>query len=126
MRGVSVKTRRMFRAIYKAALTTTKVDSVDGDTVMSPSFPIRRGVVQGDITSPLYFVLALEQILRNHDTIVGKGVDFGARRVHTLGYADDAALIDYTPDMATKRVTAIAKGSRTDADMHISIDKTKC
>ena len=116
----------MFRAIYKAALTTTKVDSVDGDTVMSPSFPIRRGVVQGDITSPLYFVLTLEQILCNHDTIVGKGVNFGARRVHTLGHADDTALIDYTPEMATKRVTAIVKGSRTDADMHISIDKTKC
>ena len=41
--GASVKTRRMFRAIYNSASATTKVDSVDGKTAMSPSFPIRRG-----------------------------------------------------------------------------------
>ena len=45
--------------------------------------------------------------------------------MHTLGYADDAALIDKTTAVATKRITAIAKGSRRDADMEISITKTE-
>ena len=86
---------------------------------------ISRGVVQGDITSPIYFILALELILRDHDKLPNKGVQFGNRRIHTLGYADDAALIDETPENATIRVTNIAKGSRDDADMVINIAKTE-
>ena len=51
--GASAKSRAMFRAIYAAASATTKVSDTDGKYVMSKPFPIRRGVVQGDITSPL-------------------------------------------------------------------------
>ena len=124
--GASIKSRRMFRAIYSAASAVTKVESIDGKIVMSPTFPIRRGVVQGDITSPLYFILALELILKEHDTNPHKGVDFGGTKVHTLGYADDAALLGYDASTATARVSQISEGSRKDADMHISVPKTKC
>lgn len=57
----------MFRAIYTAASAIVKVTGVDGKQSASEPFPIRRGVLQGDITSPIYFVLALEAILRKHD-----------------------------------------------------------
>ena len=60
--GASNKSRAIFRAIYNAASARTEVADVDGKTVLSEAFPIRRGVVQGDITSPLYFILALELI----------------------------------------------------------------
>ena len=92
--GASVKTRAIFRAIYQAATARTEVEGIDGKKILSNLFPIRRGVVQGDITSPIYFVLTLELILRLHDKHKQKGVDFGGHRLHTLGYADDAALID--------------------------------
>ena len=46
-------------------------------------------VVQGDIVSTLYFILALEMVLKRHDKVINKGVNFGGRRVHALGYADD-------------------------------------
>ena len=111
--------------IYAAATARTKVKDTDGKCVLSDAFPIDRGVVQGDITSPLYFILALELLLKRHDIITNKGVDFGTQRVHTLGYADDAALLDNSLAVATQRVSAIAQGSREDADMSISIDKTK-
>lgn len=123
--GASNKSRALFRAIYKAASAVTKVSSTDGTEVKSKPFPIRRGVVQGDITSPLYFILALELILKTHDNIEGKGVQFGDRQVCTLGYADDAALLDNNLHIASTRVTAIAQGSKRDADMEISIPKTK-
>ena len=84
-----------------------------------------RGVIQGDITSPLFFILALELILKTHDLIPGKGVEFGGENVHTLGYADDAALLDSDINTVTARVTSIAQGSRSDADMTISISKTE-
>ena len=87
---------------------------------------MRRGVIQGDITSPMYFIIALESILRKYDNIPGKGVPFGGRTLHTLGYADDAALIDGTSAMASKRVSSIAAGSKAAADMEINISKTEC
>jgi hypothetical protein len=123
--GATAKTRALFKAIYSKANARTAVNDIDGETVLSDSFPIRRGVVQGDITSPVYFILTLELILELHDRRQGKGVDFNRIRVHTLGYADDAALLDYDASMATQRVTDIAQGSKLDADMQISVAKTK-
>lgn len=127
--GVPVKLRAMFRAVYRSASAYTTVATADGKKVKSDTFPINRGVVQGDITSPLYFILALELILRIHDQIEDKGVPLADVIIHTLGYADDAALIDRGDDegiaRATERVTSIAAGSRADADMEISITKTK-
>ena len=91
----------------------------------SKRFKINRGVIQGDIVSPLYFILAFELILKRHDTRRDKGIMFGGRVVSTLGYADDAALLDHSSAVATDRVTSIANGSRKDADMEISIAKTE-
>ena len=123
--NASAKTRALFRAIYAAANARTAVSGVDGQTVFSKSFNIRRGVVQGDITSPLYFILALELILELHDRHPDKGINLGGTNIHTLGYADDAALLDYDVVTASERVTSISQGSRQDADMEISVPKTK-
>ena len=76
-----------------------------------------RGVIQGDILSPLYCILVLELILRRHDAIAGQGVSLDQTRVTTLGYADDTVLLDVDKDISTKRVTSIAIGSRRDSDM---------
>lgn len=126
---ISTKVRAMFRAVYAAASAYTTVATADGKQVKSDTFTIDRGVVQGDITSPLYFILALELILRRYDLFAAKGIPLAGAVIHTLGYADDAALIDYGDAeglaRATLRVTEIAKGSKKDADMEISIDKTK-
>ena len=120
------KTRAIFRSIYRSATARTKVKGTDGQSVLSAKFPVRRGVIQGDLTSPIYFIIALEAILRRYDNINGKGIDFGGARLHTLGYADDAALIDANPAIASARVTSIAQGSKRDADMKINISKTEC
>ena len=123
--GVKDKTRAMFRAIYSAATAVTEVQGTDGKKVMSDAFPINRGVVQGDITSPLYFILALELILRTHDTHPEKGVELLGKSIYTLGYADDAALLDTSIEVASERVTSISRGSKADADMTINISKTE-
>ena len=127
--GVSNKLRTIFRSVYTSASAYTTVSGSDGEKVKSNLFPIRRGVVQGDITSPLYFIIALETILRIHDARTDKGVPLGRTIIHTLAYADDAALIDDGDEQgvqrAMERVTAIAAGSRKDADMEISKPKTK-
>ena len=98
----------------------------DGKHVLSNAFPVRRGVVQGDITSPIYFIMVLEAILRRYDNSPHKGVEFGGVNLHTLGYADDAALVDSNAEIASERVSSIAQGSKSEADMEINIEKTEC
>ena len=43
----------------------------------------------------------------------------------SLEYADDAALLDATPECASDRVTALAAGAWQDACMLIAVDKSK-
>ena len=83
---VSTKIRAMYISVYVAASAYTTVATADGKQVKSNTFAINRGVVQGDITSPLYFILALELILRRHDMFSDKGVSLGEVMIHTLGY----------------------------------------
>ena len=123
--GASNKVRAMFRAIYNAALAFTTVKGADGQEVKSTSFPIRRGVVQGDVTSPLFFIIALELLLRRHDAEKNKGVPLGATLIHTLGYSDDIVLIESGDfiglERLSHRLSSLSKGSRDDADIDISL-----
>ena len=130
--GASNKIRAMARAVYASASAFTTVQDAEGKRVKTDEFPIKRGVLQGDIMSPLFFILALEYILRLHDNTQDKGVNLSSTpptRVSTLGYADDLALTDEGGEVgtarATSRVTEIAVGSREEADMEVKIVKTK-
>ena len=126
--GASIKVRAMFRAVYFAATAYATAPATDGKKVNSPVFDINRGVLQGDITSPIYFILALELILRLHDN-EPEGVSLFGTIISTLGYADDLGLLNYADTeglkKASERITAIAIGSRADADMKVSLPKTK-
>ena len=55
--GVSRKNRVIFRVIYVAATGTVRVNNTDGQHHYSGSFHVRRGVIQGDIISPILFIL---------------------------------------------------------------------
>ena len=63
--GASRKTRAMFIAIYAAASGIPRVRGLNGQTIYRESFKVRRGVIQG--ISPIFFILAMEQIFRLHD-----------------------------------------------------------
>ena len=100
----------MFRAVYSAATTFATTPTTDGKKVNSPIFEINRGVLQGDITSPIYFIISLDLILRLHDQQPG-GVPLLDTIISTLGYADDLVLLNRGDDegikKATERITAI-------------------
>ena len=121
--GASEKSRAIFRAIYDKAAARVKIRTASGETVYSDTFPVNRGVIQGDIVSPLCFIIALEAIMRRHGG-AGTQTAFGIL-IDRLEYADDAALIDADSAAASRRVTKLSKGAKADADMVISAPKSE-
>ena len=121
--GASRKSRAIFRAIYRAATGIARVRGTDGTYKFSGNFKVCRGVVQGDIISPVLFILALDQLVQSIDKS-GTGVKCGILHLRVLGYADDAALIEPTVEAMTKRLTDLANASISEADMRINMTKT--
>ena len=123
-----MKLRRVVQAIFNAAPGYVRTKQPDGNQETSESFNISRGVLQGDIFSPVAFISGLMLIFKLHDT-EGAGVIVGNPphqvRISSLEYADDAGLLDENAEQASTRVTSIATGSKEDAAMEISIPKTK-
>ena len=95
---------------------------------MSQLFIIERGVLQGDIFSPVSFITSLDRICRLYGR-ANAGMTVGERnntvRMSKFEYADDAALIGENAGQATAHVTSLAVGSLDDAAMVISAKKRK-
>ena len=121
--GVGAKVRRIVQAIFAAATGAVRLRHPDGTMTLSEPFDIARGVLQGDIFSPVAFIAGLGRIFRMHH-LQNPGVAVGVGESTTImskfEYADDAALVDADAATATARVTALAAGSLTDAAMVIS------
>ena len=114
--------------IRRVAQGCVRTQNADGTFNFSDFFDIKRGVLQGDIFSPVAFILGLWRIFCLHDT-PNAGVTVGQPpntvRVSKLEYADDASLLDDPPVRASDRISSIATGSEEDAAMSVSIEKTK-
>ena len=67
--GVSIKVRRIIQSIFRAASGCVRI----GNST-SESFKIARGVLQGDIFSPVAFIAGLWKIFSTHDT-PGAGIN---------------------------------------------------
>ena len=57
----------MFRAVYTVAKGSVRVTGADGTRLTSRVFDIGRGVLQGDLVSPLYFIIALAYVFKKSD-----------------------------------------------------------
>ena len=126
--GVSSKVRRIIQAIFRVAHGCVRIRNNDGTFSESEQFDINRGVLQGDIFSPVAFIAGLWRIFAKHD-IPGAGVTVGKSPyevlVSELAYADDAGMLDADTETASVRLTAISNGSEADASMEVSLPKTK-
>ena len=88
------------------------------------------GVLEGDVVSLLFFILAPEAILRRHDPVTtGQGVSLAEIFIRLLGYADDVAVTGEGDvegvSRVENRVNCIADGSEKDADMKVNAEKTE-
>ena len=99
--GVPSKVRRIIQAIFTAATGVVRVRQPNGKMAMSEPFNIERGVLQGDIFSPVSFIAGLNMIFRRHD-ISNSGVTVGAgENAVCVSKLDDAALIDENVEQAS-------------------------
>ena len=121
--GASDKSIAMFRAVYSMAKGAVRVTGADGSRLISREFDIGRGVLQGDLISPLYFIIALAYVFKESDP--GGSAKILGLLIDALFYADDAALLSSTAEEAAKRMDAISKALREMADMEIHLGKTK-
>ena len=122
--NASRKTRAMFRVIYAAAQGAARVLGKDGKYILSKVFEIARGVIQGDIISPIFFIIALAQLVQEYDTS-GTGISIGhINAIRVLGYADDAAMTEWRVQDMTTRLTEFADAAVEHADMKVKLSKT--
>ena len=81
--------------------------------------------MQGDIVSPVLFILALDALIQCYDTI-GTGINCGNElTIRVLGYADDAAMAEERIEEMTERLTALADASKEKADMVVRVKCAK-
>ena len=81
---------------------------------------VKNGVLQGDVLSPTLFIIALDSILRR---IPQKWRTF---ILHTLGYADDLALLCNNAEEVTEKLQALKQFSKkTGLKVNIQNNKMK-
>ena len=122
---VPLKYVRLVSAIYRNAAIRVRLQEVGGARSYSRAVPVRRGAIQGDIPSPVVFLVALDRLLREHG-----GLDTGLPitpdlMLSDLEFADDAALGNEDTEDASERVTHLNEHAGLEAGMSISVPKTK-
>ena len=123
--GVPAKYCRLIQAIYNSAAVRVRIQGRDGSKNYSRNVSVKRGVIQGDIPSPVCFLVALDKIMKEHG-----GLDTGIQLndyllLSELLFADDAALPNDDANVASRRLTHLDKKAREEAGMDISKPKTK-
>ena len=116
---------RLVRAIYNRASVKVRLQEPGGVQSYSRSIPIRRGVIQGDIPSPVVFLVALDKLLKDHG-MLHTGLHITPHlTLSDLEFADDAALPNKDTIVASSRITNLNEKAKGEAGMSISVPKTK-
>ena len=64
--GVPAKYCRLVKAVYKSATVTVRIVQQGGQRSYSRNISIDRGVIQGDIPSPMCFHVAVDKLQKEH------------------------------------------------------------
>ena len=90
--GVPLKYIRLVAEIYKNASVRVRLQEKGGHRSYSRNIPIRRGAIQGDIPSPVVFLIALDRLQKEYGSL-HTGIRITEQlTLSELAFADDAAL----------------------------------
>ena len=123
--GVPAKYCRLVKAVYKSAMVRVRLVQQGGQKSYSRNISIDRGVIQGDIPSPICFLVSLDKLLTEHG-----GLELGIKLTDEIvfsdaEFADDAFLPADDTEIASHRLTNLQENADKEAGMKISISKTK-
>ncbi|CAG4931226.1 unnamed protein product [Parnassius apollo] len=105
--GMPVKVRKLIDSLYKN--TITKVRTSEGFT---DPIKLQSGVKQGCPLSPHIFNLTLEVVIRAMES-TGEVIKIRNKRVTTLAYADDIAILADSPEGMRRLLNAAEEGARS-------------
>ena len=112
--------------IYKSAAVQVIIQEESIERKLSREITIRHGAIQGDIPSPVYFLVALDRLLKEHGGTAENGIQLTPDLIlNDLEYADDAGLADKNVELGSPRITNLDSKANEEAGMSISVPKTK-
>ena len=122
--GVPLKYCRLVEAIYESATVRVRIQEAGGARSYSRNIAIKRGVIQGDIPSPVCFLVALDKLMKEHG-----GLNTGIQITNNLMLSElefaDAAIPNKDTITASLRLSNLDRHAKEQAGMTISIPKTK-
>ena len=86
---------------------------------------MRRGAIQGDIPSPVIFLVALDRLLKEHGGL-HMGLPITVNLTLTdLEFADDATVPEKNTETASQRLNHLDRHANIEAGICISVPKTR-
>ena len=87
--GVPLMYCRLVRAIYDSAKVRVRIQEKNGKRMYSRNVDIRRSIIQGDIPSPVCFLIALDKKLLKDHGALNQGIQINEYLVLShLAFAD--------------------------------------
>jgi len=123
LKDVTAKTLQLFKSIYLTAQVVAKVGAS-----LSKALGVGRGVLEGDINSPIFFSVGLEEVFREADGVISQlGLSGGIKLRDTsydkIGFADDVTATGTVIPHLSHRIQILELSSEK-AGLHMY--KLKC
>lgn len=115
--GVQSNYIEILKSLYRSSRASIKLEST------GESFPIQKGVRQGDPLSPTLFNAVLEHIFRQLNW-GHLGLNINGARLNHLRFADDLVLLEENPAAIQQMMQSLADASR-EVGLEINASKTK-
>lgn len=118
--GISSKTIRILRNLYDAA--TLQIKTKAG---LSVAADVSAGVLQGEVLSPLLFVIYISDMISYFRARAARGIELNNRRdLPMLLYADDLVILAHSP-VDLKRKLRILDSYCTENGLTVNTKKTQ-
>ena len=118
--GLPQKIVGLFSVLYKSFECSVLMDSTQ-----TYYFPVKSGVRQGCILSPILFNITLDYIMRQTTRNVRHGIQWTMfSQLEDLDYADDIALLSTNARHLQQKANVLNENAKK-AGLHINMEKTK-